>query len=409
LTSAPARIQILTRTLHYGQKPGDFRLHPSQPVASNTAITAPENRAYFPALDGIRACAFLAVFAHHYMHLELGWVGVDMFFVLSGFLITGILYDARDDAHRARTFYIRRALRIFPLYYLVLLALFLLFPVAHWQWDWRWIVWPLYVGNWVLPFHPHGLDLASLRLMNGWLYNSRNVPIFIGHFWSLCVEEQFYLVWPWVVFWVKDRRKLIALAAAIVILEPILRLIAQHTLPAVMVSNEIVAHNTLFRLDTLMMGALVALLYRGPARDTLFKTANYSIWAVCMMAAAVLLAFVVRPALLHNHGFGSYVYTIGFSIIAYGSATLLVASLRSGSLFFRILSLRPLRWIGRVSYGAYVFHDLFHAYYSAIGSRLHLHAWPIGLVATFALAALSFRFIETPFLNLKARFTAPAS
>jgi peptidoglycan/LPS O-acetylase OafA/YrhL len=80
-------------------------------------------RAYYPALDGLRAVAFLLVFFLHYLGLPWGWVGVEMFFVLSGFLITGILYDTRDHPHRWRTFYVRRALRIFPLYYGTLAAI----------------------------------------------------------------------------------------------------------------------------------------------------------------------------------------------------------------------------------------------------------------------------------------------
>src|SRR5580658_9184269 len=91
---------------------GDSCLRSSQLVAANTGHTASANRAYYPALDGLRGFAFLGVFLHHYMAFLYGWAGVDVFFVLSGFLITGILYDTRDDLHRFRNFYIRRTLRI---------------------------------------------------------------------------------------------------------------------------------------------------------------------------------------------------------------------------------------------------------------------------------------------------------
>jgi peptidoglycan/LPS O-acetylase OafA/YrhL len=104
---------------------------------SSIAQVAPANRVYYPALDGLRAVAFIGVFLHHYMSLPYGWAGVDVFFVLSGFLITGILYDTQDEPHRARNFYIRRTLRIFPLYYGVLLFIFLLTPVLHWAWTWQ--------------------------------------------------------------------------------------------------------------------------------------------------------------------------------------------------------------------------------------------------------------------------------
>ena len=76
-----------------------------------------------------------------------GWTGVDMFLVLSGFLITGILYDSQQKPHRYRDFYIRRTLRIFPLYYFIWGVIFLMAPFAEWQWNWRWALWPAYLGN----------------------------------------------------------------------------------------------------------------------------------------------------------------------------------------------------------------------------------------------------------------------
>ena len=97
----------------------------------------------------------MGVFLWHYVGLPYGWAGVDVFFVLSGFLITGILYDTRDDPHRVRNFYIRRTLRIFPLYYGVFLTVFLMTPFMHWEWTWQWIAWPLYLGNFLPFLYPH--------------------------------------------------------------------------------------------------------------------------------------------------------------------------------------------------------------------------------------------------------------
>ena len=133
------------------------------PVTGNTEHTKPENRGFFPALDGLRAVAFMMVFLQHYEKLPWGWSGVDFFFVLSGFLITGILFDTRNDSHRVRNFYIRRTPRIFPLYYGILLALLLSTPFAHWQWSWRWLVWPLYLGN----FLGSSTRISLGRLLNG--------------------------------------------------------------------------------------------------------------------------------------------------------------------------------------------------------------------------------------------------
>src|ERR1700749_4828090 len=180
------------------------------PVAGNTPTTAPENRAFYPALDGMRAVAFTLVFLIHYLRLPWGWSGVNIFFVLSGFLITGILLDTRNDAHRARNFYVRRILRIFPLYYGVLLALLLLHPLLHCQWTRAWLAWPLYLGNFLRFAGPSAaIDGSPLEhAADGWLILGRfpHASLYVGHFWSLCVEEQFYLFWPWVVFLIRSRK-----------------------------------------------------------------------------------------------------------------------------------------------------------------------------------------------------------
>ena len=222
--------------------------------------------------------------------------------MLSGFLITGILYDTRDQLHRVRNFYVRRSLRIFPLYYGVTLLVLLLAPVVHWHWDWRWLSWPLYAGNWVLFLHRGALDDATVHLYNGWLGSDRGLVLGIGHFWSLCVEEQFYLIWPWVVFKVRSRRALLRIAGAIVVLSPLLRFIAMRTLPPDRIQADILAHGTVFRLDTLMMGALLALWWRSEregsfraARTQMFRAASAAVWVAGAVTAAALLAFVLHP------------------------------------------------------------------------------------------------------------------
>jgi peptidoglycan/LPS O-acetylase OafA/YrhL len=380
------------------------------PVTGNTTITQPENRAFFPALDGVRGFAFLLVFCHHYLRMEIGWVGVDIFFVLSGFLITGILFDTRDDPNRARNFYVRRALRIFPLYYLVLLLIAAAAPFVHWQWDWRWLAWPLYLGNWILAVHRGALDPATMDTINGWMKDGQgNVLVLIGHFWSLCVEEQFYLIWPWVVFYVRSRRALIAIASSIVLLWPLLRFVANHTLRPDKLATDLIAHSTVFRLDTLMVGALIALLYRGEARRALFRMATAGIWVAGVITATAIAAFILHPALLHVRAVKPYLVTIGFTIIAAFSAVLIIHCLVPGTVLFRIFTNRVLRWVGRISYGAYIFHDIPHLLYQRLATALHIPTWPLALVCTFALAWLSFRFVETPFLNLKNRFTVTSS
>lgn len=383
-------------------------------VTGNTSHTRPENRAFYPALDGLRTVAFLLVFCNHYLGLPWGWAGVNFFFVLSGFLITGILFDARDDLHRARNFYIRRALRIFPLYYLVLLGTLLVWPAFHWHWDWRVLAWVVYLGNF-LHFSPEGVGSMAQRMRDFQLVGSLHghaLTIFLGHFWSLCIEEQFYLLWPWIVFWVRDRRILLWICGLALPVCLGLRLLAQHTFPAWMVSQNVLSRFTPLSCDGLLFGGFLALLLRGPYRAQVIRVATW----LMPPFLTLCVAFAFRgPAQWHRGALYAYpdqVETLGFTVLDILGALLLLSALEPRNWLYKLLGLRPMRWAGRISYGAYVLHDIPHEVYSRFGPFFPSHrdaaAALIGLVCTYLLAALSFRFLETPFLNLKERLTLRA-
>ena len=371
----------------------------------------PKDRAYFPSLDGLRAISFLGVFLWHYMAFPYGWAGVDVFFVLSGFLITGILYDTRDDPHRLRNFYIRRTLRIFPLYYAVLLALFLLTPVMHWAWTWQWIAWPLYLGNFLRFLYPH-LNNSFVAIFADAHLVSRAYPgldLRLGHFWTLCVEEQFYLLWPSIVFTVRDRRKLIAICVACIILVPFLRTFATAHLPEALVTGEVVFHATPFRFDTLLVGALIALLYRGTHLEQMQRAAQ-AVLAIAVLCGLLVCAYWVR---FHRSNLNNVVerHPWMFTVIALFSGALILRTLLPGTIPYRILNLRWLRLVGTVSYGAYVFHDIPHGEYLRLVAHYFHHGVRgitavFGLVMTLALAFLSYHFFEFPILRLKDRLTS---
>jgi peptidoglycan/LPS O-acetylase OafA/YrhL len=373
----------------------------------------PPGRAYFPSLDGLRAVSFFGVFLWHYMGLPFGWAGVDVFFVLSGFLITGILYDTRDDPHRVRNFYIRRTLRIFPLYYGVFLAIFLLTPVMHWAWTWQWIAWPLYLGNFLAFLYPHLNNDFVSNFVDANLVSQAypRLNLRLGHFWSLCVEEQFYLLWPWVVFTVRDRRKLIAICAACIVLVPLARHIARTHMPQALLDNGAVLHSTPFRFDTLLFGAFIALLYRGAHREHMQRAAQ----AVLATATLCALLVCVYWSRLHPTDLNDVVarHTWLFTLVALFSGALLLRTLVPGTIPYRIFNLRWLRMFGTVSYGAYVFHDIPHKEYARLvehyfdhGARDTKITAVFGLVMTLTLAILSYHFFESPILRLKDRFTS---
>ena len=390
------------------------------PPTGNTEHTRPENRAFFPALDGLRAVAFLMVFGQHYLLLAWGWAGVNVFFVLSGFLITGILFDSRDDPNRARNFYIRRTLRIFPLYYGLFAVLLLLTPVLHWRWNRYWLAWPLYLGNFLRFFSPAAAVLRTpLEYAADGHLSSRLLPrteLYFGHLWSLCVEEQFYLLWPWVVFFVRSRRKLLIICGTAVVAGPLLRLFLQAHAPHWMLNEELLYRATPSQLDALLLGGLIALFWRGAHRPLLVRTARYAALAGTLLAAGYL-AFAVRDWQMISIPYPHWTYTGGLLFIDLYSAALIVCALRSGGLVFRILHVKPLRWIGRLTYGAYVLHDILHDMFVHIvvhtaGARVAADvplrnnlAAVLALPSTLLLAWFSFRFFESPFLNLKERWT----
>jgi peptidoglycan/LPS O-acetylase OafA/YrhL len=391
-----------------------------QSQLSDNEVSLPQNKLHYPALDGLRACAVLMVFVQHYF-LSLapklwqwGWAGVDVFFVLSGFLITGILYDTQERTHRFRNFYIRRTLRIFPLYYGVLLIVFLLTPFLRWNWNITWLYWPFYLENYVrflyvqMFVQSQGF-LEALSSPVAFLHAP--IRLFLGHFWSLGVEEQFYLLWPLVVFTVKDRVKLRSICVAVVLILPCIRLIAAIFMPHQLIKMEILYRATPFRIDALLLGGLLALIIRGPEARHLTRFIPKLIPAcIALLLLPPLVASLVRYP-VHLNASNMWMGSFGFSVIDLLSACAIWVALQSGSLLFRLLTIKSLRWLGTISYGFYVFHDIPHPVYISIATWLvgqhpriqTIVTLAIAFVSTLALSYLSFRFFETPFLRLKDR------
>ena len=383
-------------------------------------LPAPENKKFYPALDGLRAVAVLMVFCQHYGPnrggpLNWGWTGVDIFFVLSGFLITGILYDTREAAHRFRNFYARRTLRIFPLYYSVLLAALLATPWMHWVWHPAAALWLFYLGNYSRFIWLHDWLRASglVDHLRSGRTSSEPFYLLINHFWSLCVEEQFYLLWPPVVFLVRDRVRLLRICLVCCGLCLAARIVAILCLPPVYIQAEILYRLTPFRVDALLLGGALALALRGPGAKKLESLA-------APIFAAFLAGFVLFE-LVHHLFVGAFyrpvpgapgLNTIGFTLIDAFAGVLILVLLNPRASLYPIFVWRPLRRLGQISYGFYVFHDLFHFLYRrlAVAAAPYLHLNPdagtalIAFCATLLLSFLSFRYFESRFLRLKGRF-----
>jgi peptidoglycan/LPS O-acetylase OafA/YrhL len=380
-------------------------------------VVSVAKKSYYPALDGFRAIAVLLVFSAHYANFAWGWTGVNFFFVLSGFLITGILYDARNQRHRFRNFYVRRTLRIFPLYYGVFAILLITTPLFHWQWSTRWLLWPCYLGNFSLfTYLPVIRENGSMGALSGFLgapFLSRPAEfhLVLGHFWSLCVEEQFYLLWPLVVFTVGRRVALMRICAVVVIALPFVRwgFDAIHKTPPL--PGNFLFGITFFQVDALLLGGLIALYFRGDKAPNLRLAASGIAYAIVAAAGlGVFYEHFVKHVSYPWNVTPSWVFTFGLTLVNLFAGSIILLSLHRGFFLNRILLLRPLRRLGQVSYGFYVFHAIpITLYGSFVSSHLHhlqrTTSALLSLLCTSGLALLSYRYFESPFLRMKDRWT----
>jgi peptidoglycan/LPS O-acetylase OafA/YrhL len=375
-------------------------------------------------LDGIRGFALLIVLTTHFgvygqetvgwfgkaFHglVDIGWISVDVFFVLSGFLITGILLESKGSESYFKTFYLRRALRILPLYYCAVVVYFLvLVPALS-------VLSPDRASVAIAVDRPpseqlwYYLHLANWRIAWGVTFKG------IDHFWSLAIEEQFYLVWP-VVIYFASRRTLWRVCIGIMAVSFTLR-----NLPAVYTLQETypgLAYSlTPLRIEPMALGALLVLLVQN---DRFLR--HWRAWALGAFATGLLcLAAVIartgsagfEPVLMSRFGF-SGAGLIGGSLVVY-------AALQSGSTSMGAVFLRNpfLVELGRLSYGMYVIHRglsiLSPPIQAALMPRIGGVAAQIVLIVTgtavsYLLARISWALIEEPFLRLKARFSYSTS
>jgi len=325
-----------------------------------------------PQLDGLRAVAVLMVFCNHCLKFPGFWAGVDLFFILSGYLITSILL--RDVTRMsfgklARGFYLRRAERILPPYLLIMLLAVLTLKV-HWHSVW-----------WCYAFF-----LQNIPVGLSW-----NIPEQLAPLWSLGVEQHFYLFWPALVYFL-PRRHLVRLMFALLFLTPVLRGIAT---PFCIDSAQTYAL-TPFRLDSLAAGALAALLAHGWDKR---KAVH---WAKIALVAGVVLTVgfsVFDPRFRRTtDGIEFNILVYSFNILSMGG--LFVWTLLSEGPLTRVLSWSPLRWLGRVSYTFYLVNM-----FILRGLDRYLSRYPQAaavFVISLAIALVSWFCVEKPILSLSA-------
>ena len=322
--------------------------------------------------DGLRALAFMAVFLHHGIHAPLLWMGVDLFFVLSGFLITRNLLELRETATPASslaTFYFRRLLRIVPPYYLALGLILIVQPIA------------MSDASWYFGFASNVRDTVHGPI--GGAYNSM---------WSIAVEEQFYLVWPLLVLFL-PRRWLPKLFVAAIAAAPICRYLFTP------VGFDAVYRLMPSRMDLLAVGALFAVIERSDARW--FERHRIHAIAISCFAVGVFAMLSLRiPTFRTSLDYPLFnVLGFGLSAVLFASILVFVRGTPSGPVH-AVLVHPVLRFIGKVSYMAYLVHMLgldlaSHAHLSPLPSAL------LGLAITLALATVSWYALEQPLQRLR--------
>ncbi|MCW3117047.1 MAG: hypothetical protein JWM28_1129 [Chitinophagaceae bacterium] len=355
------------------------------------------SKPYYPALDGLRGLAILLVVLYHNFaflpFLNYGWLGVDLFFVISGFLITQILMDTRNARNYFKNFYARRILRIFPLYYFFLFLFLIILPsfrgfpldMSYYQKNQFWF-WT-YLQNWTLIFR----------------YNEKSNAL--NHFWSLAVEEQYYLIWPFIIVLFKKPKTLLIFCFG---------LLAGVIMARLYIWN----HKTLFpsyqwlflftRIDGILIGSILALVYY--INQNILR--KYSTFLILLLASLNFAVYFIDK----EQGFpiwpiaGFTTFSVIFALLVYETIT------KENRIINLILNNSVLRFFGKYSYGFYIFHWpvflLAKPYTDKLTSKLtpatgHWYLLSSAIMATLAgliAAIISFHAFEKHFLKLKKFF-----
>jgi len=354
------------------------------------------NRQHYPALDGLRGLAILLVVVYHNFGFInvffFGWLGVDLFFVLSGFLITDILLKTLGRKDYLKNFYIRRMLRIFPLYYLCLLVFLIILPKLNLQYDAKY-----YTDN----------QLWLWTYLQNWLYifNPTETTNTLHHLWSLAVEEQFYLIWPLVILVIKKPSRLLFFLGI-----ALLSIIALRYIVWIYKIENLAYFNlyTFSRVDGICIGSMLALVMKINPRFI----EKYTAPIVLALAGFNFLFFFINR--YYDFAF-PYLAIVGYTTFAILFALLIQEGVggRNKVVNF-IFNGQFMKFFGKISYGLYIYHWPVYIILSpplqewsetnVIFLDPQLFAGFLSLFIAILISIVSYRYFESIFFKLKQKF-----
>ncbi len=364
-------------------------------------------------LDGVRGISIIIVVAFHLfkradyftsneaLHFitrltSIGWAGVDIFFVLSGFLITSILLKTKDEKNYFKNFYVRRALRIFPLYFVFIGFVVSLLPKLD----------PDFTPeiSRTLPF--------LLLYQQNWLMLISKVPLttYLAVTWSLAIEEQFYLIWPAVVYFTK-KETLIKISLGIIAVSILARILGLLLWEDASLVSTFFYYNTFTRFEQLVFGGLLASAFTYPVWVGRLKNISVPVfWAA--FSAFLALCITAFPHMVPLEGNTALVLG-GYTLIAIFSTALvtILMTYPEKSMFRRIFQLKPLVFFGKYSYSIYLLHVPIILILLDVLWRTQLRGWTMYLayiVLTYGITVvgslLTWNLLEKHMLNLKKYF-----
>jgi peptidoglycan/LPS O-acetylase OafA/YrhL len=354
-------------------------------------------KSYYPALDGLRGFAILGVLLQHNFSFlpvpRYGWVGVDLFFVLSGFLITEILLKTKEQKNYLPNFYIRRILRIFPLYYGSLILFFSLAPLISQFKD-------------QYSYYSANQGMLWMHLQN-WLYIAKprldNHTVF-SHFWSLSIEEQFYLVWPLIILACHQTRRLVLLIYVALLGSIVFRFMTWSYFGNGD-TNFLLQYMT--RIDGLCVGSLIAAWRTDRAQMATKKILRLGGTFFGLHIAAFLVSKTIFPGIPH--------FTIfGYSTIAVSFGFLLNFLMEKRNRLTKFLfENKPMKGLGKISYGVYIYHwPIFVLFKIFVADRMLKLGMPENIVISIAattltilVSVISYNFFEKKLLALRELIT----